>query len=149
MKQATFRLFGTGSGLSELRHSKFNYQLSNMILDELVPWHKKLYDFSSLKLTGIFGCTSVFLYAFMEALELEHLVTLWFYIICRSLSSVLGFSKETLVALITNIGRKWQRRENIRNGRKPEHPKASSTDDVECFFSVMRDRIGRNLQLKK
>ena len=98
-----------------------------------------------LKSTGMSGCTSVCLYVFIKALDLEHLVTLWFYIMCRSLSSVLGFSKETLVALITNIeGREWQRRDNIMNGRKPEHPRASSTDDVECFFSVMRDSIGRN-----
>ena len=96
------------------------------------------------------GCTSVCLYVFIKALDLEHLVTLWFYIMCRSLSSVLGFSKETLVALITNIeGREWQRRDNIMNGRKPEHPRASSTDDVECFFSVMRDSIGRNFTTKE
>ena len=31
-------------GLSELQRSKFNYQLLNMILDELMPWHKELYD---------------------------------------------------------------------------------------------------------
>ena len=26
----------------------------------------------------------------------------------------------------------------------PEHPPASNTDDVKCFFSVMRDHIGLN-----
>lgn len=36
-------------GLNELQHSKFNYQFLNMILDELMPWHKELYDFSSLE----------------------------------------------------------------------------------------------------
>ena len=85
----------------------------------------------------------------MKALDLEHLVTLWFYITCRSPSSVLGFSKETLVALITNIGREWQLRDNIMNGRKAEQPRASNTDDVECFFSVMRDSIGRNFTTKE
>ena len=36
-------------GLSELQRSKFNYQLLNMILDELMPWYKELYDFSFLE----------------------------------------------------------------------------------------------------
>ena len=31
-------------GLSELQRSKFNYQFLNMILDELMPWHKELYQ---------------------------------------------------------------------------------------------------------
>ena len=97
-----------------------------------------------LKSTGMSGCTSVCLYVFLSALDLEHVVTLWFDIMCRSLSSVLGFSK------ITNIaGREWQRRDSIMNGRKPEHPRASSTDDVECFFSIMRDSIGRNFTTKE
>ena len=36
----------------------------------------------------------------------------------------------------------WRRIESIRDKRKPEHLRASSTDDVECFFSIMRDSIG-------
>ena len=31
----------------------------------------------------------------------------------------------------------------------PEHPRASNTDDVECFFSVMRDHVGLNFTLKQ
>ena len=54
------------------------------------------------------------------------------------------------MAMITNIeGREWQRIDNISSGRKPEHPRASSSDDVECFFSVMRDSIGRNFTTKE
>ncbi len=30
-------------GLTELQRSKFNYQFLNMILDELMPWHKDTY----------------------------------------------------------------------------------------------------------
>lgn len=53
------------------------------------------------------------------------------------------------MALITNIeGRELRRRENS-NGRGLEHPRASSTDDVECFFSMMRDAIGRNFTTKQ
>ena len=29
------------------------------------------------------------------------------------------------------------------------HPRASSTDDVECFFSMVRDAIGRNFTTKE
>ena len=68
----------------------------------------------------------------------------------RSLKSVLGFSRETLAALITNIeGCEWRRRHYFSDGRRLEHPRASTTDDVECFFSVMRDNIGRNFTTKE
>ena len=69
---------------------------------------------------------------------------------CRELSNILGFSKETLVAVVTNIeGREWRRRECVNSDRQPEHPRASSTDDVECFFSILRDTIGRNFTTKE
>lgn len=32
---------------------------------------------------------------------------------------------------------------------QPEHPRACSTDDVECFFSVLRDIVGSNFTLKQ
>lgn len=62
----------------------------------------------------------------------------------------MGFSRETLAALITNIeGREWHRRKVIDSNRKPEHPRASTTDDVECLFSLMRDSIGQNFTTKQ
>ena len=36
-------------GLNEWQWSKFNYQLLNMILDELMPWYKEIYDFVLLE----------------------------------------------------------------------------------------------------
>lgn len=36
-------------GLSELTRSKYNYQFLNLMLDELMPWHKKYYDFGFLE----------------------------------------------------------------------------------------------------
>ena len=74
-----------------------------------------------------------------------------FFGLCiRSINNVLGFSRETLVAVIANIeSREWRRIENIRNKRKPEHPRASSTDDVKCFFSIMRDSIEKNFTTKQ
>lgn len=41
------------------------------------------------------------------------------------------------------------RRECANKGCASEHPRACSTDDVECFFSVMRDTIGKNFTTKE
>ena len=69
---------------------------------------------------------------------------------CRNLNDVLGFSKETLVAVTTNIeSREHHRKSKINSSFPLEHPRASSTDDIECFFSVMRDIIGKNFTTKE
>ena len=66
----------------------------------------------------------------------------------RPINNVLGFSKETLVAVTTNIeGREHLHRLN-RMG-KPEHPRASTSDDVECLFSMMQDALGQNFTVKQ
>ena len=58
-----------------------------------------------------------------------------------------GFTREVLTALIADIEtREWRRRLDTQH---PEHPRASTTDDVECFFSVMRDLVGTNFTLKQ
>lgn len=36
-------------GLSQLERCKYNYELLNMIIDELMPWHEDHYDFSLLE----------------------------------------------------------------------------------------------------
>ena len=36
-------------GISELQRIKYNYQLLNFILDELMPRHVDMYDFSTLE----------------------------------------------------------------------------------------------------
>ena len=70
--------------------------------------------------------------------------------IYRNINQICGFSRETLAAVIANIeSREWRRIENAKCGRKPEHPRASTTDDVECFFSIMRDSIGQNFTTKQ
>lgn len=43
----------------------------------------------------------------------------------------------------------FRRREVAQNSLEPEHPRASNTDDVECFFSVLRDHVGLNFTLKQ
>ena len=54
------------------------------------------------------------------------------------------------MALVANIEtREWRHRYNIDNGIPLEHPRASTTDDVECFFSVLRDTIGKDFTLQE
>ena len=48
-------------------------------------------------------------------------------VLFRSLSSVFGFSKETLIAAVTNIkGREWHRWDCASKNRPPEHPTADT-----------------------
>ena len=68
----------------------------------------------------------------------------------RDVKRICGFTRETLIAVTTNIeSREWRRRDNFDAGLPPEHPRASTSDDCECFFSVMRDNIGKNFTLKE
>ena len=61
-----------------------------------------------------------------------------------------GFSRETLIAVAANIeSREWRRQYSVDNNLPMEHPRASSTDDVECFFSVLRDTVGKDFTLKE
>ena len=68
----------------------------------------------------------------------------------RPISGVCGFTRETLHALIADIeGREWRRKNNEQKGIPLENPRASTTDDVECFFSILRDMIGPDFTLKQ
>ena len=66
----------------------------------------------------------------------------------RSISNIRGFSRETLVALTTIESREWIRRRNANMKLPPEHPRASTTDDVECFFSLTRNMIGSHFTVR-
>lgn len=37
-----------GRGLSQLQRCRFNYKMLNYILDKWMPWHKEVYDFSTM-----------------------------------------------------------------------------------------------------
>lgn len=53
-----------------------------------------------------------------------------------------------MIALTTNIESvEWKRRQNVDLGLPPENPRSSTTDDVECIFSVMRDLAGKHFTL--
>jgi len=56
---------------------------------------------------------------------------------------------QSLIAITTNIESREFKRVASANLRKaPENPRSGTTDDVECFFSVMRDMIGKDFTLK-
>ena len=53
-----------------------------------------------------------------------------------------------LVGITTNIDSQEDRRK--RPDLPPEHPRASTTDDLECFFSLVhRKAHGQNSTLKE
>lgn len=61
-----------------------------------------------------------------------------------------GFTRQVLIGVITTIESREQKRMwNANNIIPPENPRASTTDDVECFFSTMRDALGKNFTLKQ
>lgn len=65
----------------------------------------------------------------------------------RPVKGVRGFSRETLIAVITNIeSQEFRRREASSRGK--EHPRASSGDDVECFFSILHEQLGKDFTMK-
>ena len=68
----------------------------------------------------------------------------------RPVDRVLGLTREILMALTTNIeSREWRRQFNLSSNLPPETSRACQTDDVECFFSVLRDVVGKHFTLKQ
>lgn len=58
-------------------------------------------------------------------------------------------TQETFVALTTTIeSQEWVMRQNQSMNKPPEHPQASTMDDVECFFSLLRNMIGKYFTVK-
>ena len=55
-----------------------------------------------------------------------------------------------LIAVVADIKTyEWRRIELSNLGLPPENPRASTTDDVECFFSVIRDLVGKDFTLQQ
>ena len=65
----------------------------------------------------------------------------------RPVRDAWGFSRESVIAITTNIkNQEIRRREAAEKGI--EHPRASSTDDVECLFSILNEKFGNNFTMK-
>ena len=126
-------------GLSQITRCKFNYELLNFILDELMPWYKVSWaicfmctDKCTQMIHHIVECQGLIdskgeynpLVMYMNVLY----VTKNYYNYCRSLDGICGFSRETTIALTTNIEScEWKRRELAILGEKGENPRASTT----------------------
>lgn len=68
----------------------------------------------------------------------------------RPVDSIRDFTRETLSAVIVDIeSRDWRRHYNKQKGISTEHPRASTSDDVEFFFSILRDMVGRDFTHKE
>ena len=67
----------------------------------------------------------------------------------RDINDIKGFTREILIALVADIeSREWRSQLN-RLGIPAPHPRSCTTDDVECFFSIMRDSVGKDFTLKQ
>lgn len=61
-----------------------------------------------------------------------------------------GFTRQVLVVVIAHIKTiKFRRIELLNAVLPPKNLRASTTDDVECFFNVTRDLVGKNLTVKQ
>ena len=72
------------------------------------------------------------------------------FIYCRTINNVRGFTRETTTALLTTIeSTEWMRKQAtnglvyLLNTQEPQR----HADDVECFFSMMRDLLGSSFRL--
>lgn len=77
-------------------------------------------------------------------------LTIMYYIsvIFRRIKGICGFSRETLIAITTNIESiEYRRRESGRIGY-PEHPRAGTSDDVEAFISLLHRFLGNIFTMK-
>ncbi|XP_070537621.1 uncharacterized protein [Ptychodera flava] len=91
----------------------------NLILEELMPLYRDVYDFATVDIN-------------------------------RPLQGIKGFSRETIIAVVTNIESQEFRRRQIATSNLPqEHPRAGTTDDVECFFSLLRKKLGDSFTHKQ
>ena len=114
-------------GLSEEERSSLNERFLWYILDDLMPWNHS-HDFSQLKVNLYYHLQLSFIY--------------W-----RTINNIRGFTRETTTALLTTIeSTEWMRKQATKGLVPVEHPRALTTDDVECFFS-MRDLLGSSFRL--
>ena len=66
----------------------------------------------------------------------------------RPVKGICGFSRETVIAVTTNIESiEFRRRESAAHGFE-EHPRAGTTDDVEVFFALLHRFLSLVFTLK-
>jgi hypothetical protein len=68
----------------------------------------------------------------------------------RKIDGICGLTRETIIGLIENLeSREIRRVEYQAQGMPFEHPRASSTDDVEGLFALMHDMLGDIFNIKQ
>lgn len=76
-------------------------------------------------------------------------ITLKLFCLFRPIKGICGFSRETVIAVTTNIESiEYRRRESSRIGY-PEHPRAGTSDDVEAFISLLHRFLGNIFTVKE
>ena len=65
-------------GLSSLERCKFNYQLLNLILDELMPWYIEQYDFSLLEVNR-YVYTNLYFLSIVIYIHMQECECTWIY----------------------------------------------------------------------
>ena len=68
----------------------------------------------------------------------------------RPIKGICGFTREVIVGLVANLeSRRLRRLEYLTRSIPLEHPRSSSSDDVEFFFSLLHDMLGDIFYLKQ
>ena len=111
-------------GLSSEERKQFNTDLLEYILDDLMPWHKHK-DFSHLKVSR-----------WLHQSVLTMPILFWwinFLFPGPFMAYVASHKRPCMLWWLTLKGESG----------------SSTTDDVECFFSILRDMIGSDFTLKQ
>ena len=70
--------------------------------------------------------------------------------ISRPISGICGLTRELVIGLTANLeSREIRREEYVKRGLHPEHPRASSTDDVEGFVALLHEVLGPPFDTKQ
>lgn len=99
-------------GLSEETRANYNKEMLSFLLKDRMPWYWYDKDFETLD-------------------------------VLRRIKGIQAFTREIIVALIANCeSLELRRKEYVARSLPPEHPRASSSDDVEGFISILHDQLG-------
>lgn len=66
----------------------------------------------------------------------------------RPVKGICGFSRETVIAVTSNIESMELRRRQASEIGYPEHPRAGTSDDVEAFIGLLHRFLGNIFTLK-
>ena len=152
-----------GRGVTQLNRCRANYSMLNYLMEELIPWYNENNDLSSIDINRYcLYCIInkyIYIYIYYSTVYIQastgmchtcsQYVCMHISFIYRPFQGIRGYSRETFIAITTNIeSQEFRRRENETLGYE-EHPRAGSTDDVECFFSLCHQKLGCTFTLKE